>query len=232
MKKFFGFTIAGTRSKAINFNAKKSWAELSPHTTWDSAGMSNGLIQDLATTVMHQFICYNISRKKEANKVSEVELFLLWAMRAGVRVCSMTFLQNILQEIALTRHGIPTLGHFVTALARHFEINPEAYNLHGQIGLQDRSEMQCINFNELKQANYIKNRTTAQEYTKRNAYNTYFKKLQQDQPNSDQAGSSRQPTAGDEHEQMNVDADHFLPPPPAASTAKSAVSSNEYEKPI
>ncbi|GER47681.1 sarcosine dehydrogenase [Striga asiatica] len=94
MKKVCGFTIAGTRSKAINFNAKRSWAELSPHTTWDSAGMSNRLIQDLPTAIVHRFICYNISRKKEANKASEVELFLLWAMRAGVRVCSMTFLQN------------------------------------------------------------------------------------------------------------------------------------------
>ncbi|GER26955.1 30S ribosomal protein S7 [Striga asiatica] len=214
MKKVCGFTMAGKRSKAIDFDAKRSWAEISPHTTWDSASMSNGLIQDLATAVVHRFICYNISRKKEANKVSEVELFLLWAMRVGVRVCSMTFLQNTLQEIALTRRGIPALGHFVTALARHFEITPEAYRLHGEIGLQDRTEMRCTNYNELKQADLIKDRTTAKEYTKRNAYDTYFKKLQQNQPNSDQAGSSRPPTAGDEHAQMNVDDAHFLPPPP------------------
>ncbi|GER39375.1 mitochondrial import inner membrane translocase [Striga asiatica] len=85
MKKVCGFTFSGTRSKALDFDAKKSWAELSPHTTWDSAGMSNGLIEDLATAVVHRFICYNVTSKKEANKVSEVELFLLWAMRAGVR---------------------------------------------------------------------------------------------------------------------------------------------------
>ncbi|GER43537.1 Tim10/DDP family zinc finger protein [Striga asiatica] len=110
MKEVCGFTMAGTRSKAIDFDAKRSWAEISPHTTWDSAGMSNGLIQDLATAIVHRFICYNIFGKKEANKVSEVELFLLWTMRAGVRVCPMTFLQNSLQEIALTRRGLPALG--------------------------------------------------------------------------------------------------------------------------
>ncbi|GER42996.1 valine--tRNA ligase [Striga asiatica] len=44
MKKVCGFTFSGTRSKAIDFDAKTSWAELSPHTTWDSAGMSNGFM--------------------------------------------------------------------------------------------------------------------------------------------------------------------------------------------
>ncbi|GER39579.1 transcriptional regulator [Striga asiatica] len=215
MKKVCGFTFSGTRSKALDFDAKQSWAELSPHTTWDSAGMSNGLIEDLATVVVHRFICYNVTGKKEANKVSEVELFLLWAMRAGVRVCSMTFLQNSLQEIALTRRGLPALGYFVTALANHFDITPEAYRLHGEIALQERSEMRCLNYNELKQADLIRNRTIAKEYTKRTAYDTYFKKLQQGQPNSDPAGSSRQPTEGDEHEQMNVDEDHLLLPSPA-----------------
>ncbi|GER50441.1 3-deoxy-manno-octulosonate cytidylyltransferase [Striga asiatica] len=103
MKAVCGFNFAGTRSKAADFDPQKSWAELSPHTTWDSAGMSNGLIQDLATAVVHRFICYNITGKKEANKVSEGELFLLWAMRSGVRVCSMTFLQNSFQEIVLSK---------------------------------------------------------------------------------------------------------------------------------
>ncbi|GER43440.1 senescence-associated protein [Striga asiatica] len=215
MKKVCGFTMAGTIHKAIDFDAKRSRAEISPHTTWDSAGMSNGLIQDLATAVVYRFICHNISGKKEANKVSKVEIFLLWTMRAGVRVCSMTFLHNTLHEIALTRRGTPELGHFVTALVHHFEITPEAYRLHEEIGLQDRTEMRCINYNELKQADLIKDRTTAKEYMKRNAYDTYFKKLQQNQPNSDQAGSSRPSTAGDENEQMDVDDDHFLPPPPA-----------------
>ncbi|GER54861.1 lysine--tRNA ligase [Striga asiatica] len=180
MKAVCGFNFAGTRSKAADFDPHKSWAELSPHTTWDSAGMSNGLIQDLATAVVHRFICYNITGKKEANKVSEGELFLLWAMRSGVRVCSMTFLQNSFQEIALSKRGLPALGHFVTALAHHFDVTPEAYRLHGEMALQDTSEMRCINFNELKQADLILNWRTAKEYTKRAAYETYFKKLQQD----------------------------------------------------
>ncbi|GER45882.1 actin depolymerizing factor 4 [Striga asiatica] len=68
MKAVCGFNFAGTRSKAADFDPQKSWAELSPHTTWDSAGMSNGLIQDLATAVVHRFICYNITGKKKATK--------------------------------------------------------------------------------------------------------------------------------------------------------------------
>ncbi|GER39670.1 pol polyprotein [Striga asiatica] len=185
MKDVCGFNFSGTRSKALDFDAKKSWAELSTHTTWDSAGMSNGLIEDLATAVVHRFICYNVIGKKEANKVSEVELFLLWAMRAGVRVCSMTFLQNSLQEIALTRRGLPALGHFVTALGRG-DILASASSTAATISTSpqkstvymERSEMRCLNYNELKQADLIRNRTTAKEYTKRTAYDTYFKKLQ------------------------------------------------------
>ncbi|GER57652.1 metal-dependent phosphohydrolase, partial [Striga asiatica] len=100
-------------------------------------------------------------------------------MRSGVRVCSMTFLQNSFQEIALSKRGLPALGHFVTALANHFDITPEAYRLHGEIALRERSEMRSLNYNELKQADLIRNRTTVKPYTKRTAYDTYFKKLQQ-----------------------------------------------------
>ncbi|GER36245.1 ribonuclease 2 [Striga asiatica] len=150
MKKVCGFTFSGTRSKALDFDAKKSWAELSPHTTWDSVGMSNGLIEDLPLP-----LCIGSSAT------------MLPAKRRRIK-----------SEIALTRRGLPALGHFVTALANHFDITPEAYRLHGEIALQERSEMRCLNYNELKQADLIRNQTTAKEYTKRTAYDTYFKKLQ------------------------------------------------------
>ncbi|GER52355.1 sugar-dependent 1-like [Striga asiatica] len=88
MKKVFGFNLVGKRSKPADFNAKKSWTELSLHTSWDPRGMPNGLIQDLATTVVHRFI--------------------------GVKVCSMTFLQDSLQDIALNQRAIPALSHVVT----------------------------------------------------------------------------------------------------------------------
>ncbi|GER51088.1 AraC family transcriptional regulator [Striga asiatica] len=109
-------------------------------------------------------------------------------IRLGILPACPTGLSNSLQEIALTRRGLPALGHFVTALANHFDITPEAYRLHGEIALQERSEMRCLNYNELKQADLVRNRTTAKEYTQRTAYDTYFKKLQQGPPNSDPAG--------------------------------------------
>ncbi|GER36609.1 dynamin related protein [Striga asiatica] len=205
MERVCGFTFEGTRNKAPDFDAKACWAELSPHTKWDSGGMSNGLIQDLATAVVHRFIGYNITGKKEANKISETELFLLWAMRAGVRVCSMTFFQNSLQEVALSRRGVPALGHFVTALARHFGVDPEPYNLHDIIYHEDKSTMRCINFAELKNADLIKTRTTAQPYMSRQAFTSYFQRLGQSVPTTDRPGSSRQPTDTDEHERMLMD---------------------------
>ncbi|GER28739.1 AP2/B3-like transcriptional factor family protein [Striga asiatica] len=100
MKKVFGFNLIGKRSKPADFNAKTSWKELSPDTTWDSRGMPNNLVQDLATMVVQRFIAYNITGKKEANKLSETELYL----------------------VALGKRGIPALGHVVTALAKHFGI--------------------------------------------------------------------------------------------------------------
>ncbi|GER40490.1 GDSL-like Lipase/Acylhydrolase family protein [Striga asiatica] len=76
MKKVFGFNLVGKRSKPADFNAKKTWTELSLHTSWDSRGMLNGLIQDLGTAVVHRFIGYNITGKKEANKTLCMRLHL------------------------------------------------------------------------------------------------------------------------------------------------------------
>ncbi|CAA0810981.1 Unknown protein, partial [Striga hermonthica] len=130
-----------------------------------------------------------------------------------VSVCSMTFLQNSLEDIALSQRGTPALGHFVTALSKHFVVDQQNPRLDWS---KDKSKMRCINDHELKSSDLIKSRTTPQEYTKRKAYTTCFRKLQQLQQsasNPDQAGPSRQPTGGNEHDQMNVDDDHFLPPP-------------------
>ncbi|GER30407.1 AP2/B3-like transcriptional factor family protein [Striga asiatica] len=156
MKKVFRFNLVGKRSKPADFNAKTSWKELSPDTTWDSRGMPNGLVQDLATVVVHRFIAYNITGKKEANKLSETELYLVWAMRAGVKVCSMTFLQNSLQEVALEKCGIPALGHVVTALAKHFGIPDQPVFIDATWSMEG-DPMRCINEHELRQADLIQN---------------------------------------------------------------------------
>ncbi|GER40829.1 methylenetetrahydrofolate--tRNA-(uracil-5-)-methyltransferase TrmFO [Striga asiatica] len=138
--------------------------------------MPNGLIQELATAVVHRFIGYNISGKKDANKVSEAKLYFLWAMRAGVKVCSMTFLQDCLQEIALNQRGILALGHVVTALAKHFRIPAQPVFIDATWSVEG-APMQCLNEHELRQADLIQNRTTPQEYTKRKVYDIYFKKI-------------------------------------------------------
>ncbi|GER45755.1 phospholipase C 2 [Striga asiatica] len=193
MKKVFGFNLVGKRSKPTDFNAKNSWTKLSPLTTWDSRGPPNGLIKDLATAVVHRFIAYNIYGKNEANKVSETELYLLWAMRAGVKVCSMTFFPNSLQDVELGKRGIPTLGHVVTALAKHFGIPDQPIFIDATWSLEGEP-MRCINEHDLRNADLIQNGTTPREYTKRKAYDTYFKKLNEGEaPTTDQAGTSRQP---------------------------------------
>ncbi|GER33141.1 thyroxine-binding globulin [Striga asiatica] len=220
MKKVFRFNIYGKRCKPTDFNTKKSWAEISPHTSWDSRGMLNGLIQDLAIAVMHKFKCYNISGKRKANKVSESELYLLLA-RAGVKVCSMTFLQDSLQEFALNQSELPALGHVVTALTKHFRIPVVIVNIEPTWSLEG-TPMRCINEHELKQS--------AQEYTKRKAYKAYFKKLTESSTtNTDQAGSSRQSSDKDKHEKMNGNRMDYTPNAPSTILLDG---SNEYEKPV
>ncbi|GER47289.1 cell division control protein 42 homolog, partial [Striga asiatica] len=93
-------------------------------------------------------------------------------------------------------------------------VDPEPYNFHDAIYHEDKTTMRCINFAELKNADLIKTRTTVQPYTSRHAYKTYFTRLGQSAPTTDQPGSSRQPTETDEHERMLVDDDHLLPAPP------------------
>ncbi|GER33447.1 AP2/B3-like transcriptional factor family protein [Striga asiatica] len=206
MKRVFGFNFVGKRSKPVDFNAKLRWKELSPHTTWDSRGIPNGLIEDLATAFVHRFIAYNITGKKEANKVSETELYLLWAMRSGVKVCSMTFLQNSLQEVALGKRGIPALGHVVTALAKYFDIPDQPVFIDATWSYEGEP-MRNINEHELRTADLIRNRTTPREYTKRKAYDSYFKKLQEGaEPTTDEAGPSRL-VDDNEHEPMPMDED-------------------------
>ncbi|GER37382.1 cytochrome P450 [Striga asiatica] len=97
-------------------------------------------------------------------------------MRAGVKVCSMTFLQNSLQEVALGKRGIPALGHVVTPLVKHFGIPDQPVFIDATWSLEGEP-MRCINEHELRNADLIQNRTTPWEYTKRKPYDTYFKKL-------------------------------------------------------
>ncbi|GER40802.1 P-loop containing nucleoside triphosphatehydrolases superfamily protein [Striga asiatica] len=107
-------------------------------------------------------------------------------------VCSMTFLQDSLQEVALNLRSASALGHVVTALTKHFRIPTQAVRIDPACSLEG-TLMQCINEHELQQSDLIKNRTTAQVYTKRKAYKAYFKKLKESAAaNTDQAGSSRQ----------------------------------------
>ncbi|GER31383.1 reticulon family protein [Striga asiatica] len=132
MKKVFGFNLVGKRSKPADFNAKNN----------------------LAIAVVHRFIAYNITGKKEANKVSENELYLLWAMRTGVKVCSITFLQNTLQEVALGKRGIPALGHVVTTLAKHFRI-PDQHVFINVTWSLEGEPLRCINEHELRNVDLI-----------------------------------------------------------------------------
>ncbi|CAA0830798.1 Unknown protein, partial [Striga hermonthica] len=102
------------------------WTELSPNTVWDSQGMPNSLIEHGAIVVMHKFLCYGLFEKKEADKVTQIDLFVLWAMFGRTNLDMQEILKIEFRAVLRNKRAAACFGHVVTAFALHLGIDPAA----------------------------------------------------------------------------------------------------------
>ncbi|GER55465.1 pentatricopeptide (PPR) repeat-containing protein [Striga asiatica] len=90
---------------------------------FSTSGLSSGLISDLAHVVIHKYISQMIFDKKESNKVSEQQVFILWSISHDKPVTMLQYLKDTLFDIRNdTRRG-PNLGHVVSKLAEYFGVD-------------------------------------------------------------------------------------------------------------
>ncbi|GER35957.1 hypothetical protein STAS_12269 [Striga asiatica] len=204
MHEVFGFRTTGSRQVLGDFDVHKHWAVLSPCHKFKVKGPSNGLIKHVAIAVVHKFLCYNVFGKKDSNKVSEKEVYLLSAMCAKKPICITAFVKETLRETRIFANRPSRLANVVTALVKHFKVQID------EVPLQPKK----IVLWDLTKAELASNSTTIIDYKFRCCYKAYMAELKK----SSEVGSSSQPPpdtedeAEDDETQTNP-MDYFLPPP-------------------
>ncbi|GER51828.1 hypothetical protein STAS_29244 [Striga asiatica] len=154
--------------------------------------------------VVHKFLCYNVFGKKDSNKVSEKEVYLLSAMCAKKPICITAFVKETLRETRIFANRPPRLANVVTALAKHFKVQID------EVPLQPKK----IALWDLTKAELVSNSTTIIDYKFRCCSKAYMAELKK----SSEVGSSSLPPpdtedeAEDDETQTNP-MDYFLPPP-------------------
>ncbi|GER46850.1 alpha-fetoprotein [Striga asiatica] len=126
----YGLKTTGARKKPGDFQTDRHWASFSPCKTFHKIGPSAGLIKELPIAVVHKFLPYHIFEKKEANKVSEQEVFVLWAMCEKKPICLLNFLKRRHTPKNTVEEGIGPMGIGYIKLKsggfldRHFKFQP------------------------------------------------------------------------------------------------------------
>ncbi|GER41997.1 integrin alpha FG-GAP repeat containing 3 [Striga asiatica] len=127
--KYLTARLKGTKYKIttspMGFKVDPHWAVISPCETYKKLGPSSGLINDLAHVVIHKYISQMIFGKKELNKVSEQQVFILWSISHDKPVTMLQYLKDTLFDIRNdTRRG-PNMGHVVSKLADYFGVETD-----------------------------------------------------------------------------------------------------------
>lgn len=124
----FGFNSqkgAGTDTPK-DFNAAEAWHEFTGYHNWNSNGSPCGFIKDGALDLLHKFIAYNVLGKVQANKVTEKELFLLWAAKHEKKVCISSFIWAKIKGIQKNDKTRPSFSHIAAGIAGHFQLHVPA----------------------------------------------------------------------------------------------------------
>ncbi|GER46917.1 hypothetical protein STAS_23980 [Striga asiatica] len=210
MHEVFGFRMSGSRKVPGDFEVDKPWAALSPCDKFKVKGPSNGLIKDVAIAVVHKFLCYNVFGKKDSNKVSEKEVYLLWAMCTKKPICMTAFVMETLRGTKVFATRPPRLANIVTGLAKHFNVQID------EVPLQPKK----IVLWDLVKAYLVKDSTTIIDFIHRDCYKAYLSELKKSsgERGSSQPQSHSEDEAEDEETHTNP-ADYFLPPAVDAGAA-------------
>ncbi|GER29968.1 methionine--tRNA ligase [Striga asiatica] len=225
-----------SRHSPMGFKVDPHWAVISPCETYKKSEPSSGLISDLAHVVIHKYISQMIFGKKESNKVSEQQVFILWSISHDKPVTMLQYLKDTLFDIRNdTRRG-PNLGHVVSKLAEYFGVEADEPPIRAK----------PISRKDLWYAGYLLNPHTPKPVTKRASYKTYCEEMGipfPDDESQPEAGTSAGPAdenPNDEDEdELNANrhpTHETIQPPPlidaqtgASSQSAAPVWFSEYE---
>ncbi|GER37370.1 ABC-type multidrug transport system [Striga asiatica] len=113
--------------------------------------------------------------KRESNKVSEQQVFILWSIAQGKPVSMLQYLKNALFD---TRHDTrrgPNLGHIVTCIAKYFKVQIDEPAL----------ESEFITERDLSSAGFIYDGFHIRPVHERKSYKNYLEDLQKRGPASE-----------------------------------------------
>ncbi|CAA0831448.1 DNAse I-like superfamily protein, partial [Striga hermonthica] len=200
-------------STVFGMSMASFWPELSPDTVWDPQGMPNSLIEHGAIAIMHKFLCYGLLGKKEANKVTQVDLSVLWAMIGRADLNVRKYLKEEFRAVLRNKRAAACFGHVVTAFALNLGVDPTASG-------SPPVQMRRIDVFELHHSGLIFDRRTFVVYEQRQDYSTYMRKLEA-AASAAQTSSSRPQQATDDthqademdHDQTVLDDSRLLLPP-------------------
>ncbi|GER28810.1 calcium-binding protein 39-like [Striga asiatica] len=203
-----------SRHSPMGFKVDPRWAVISPCETYKKSGSSSGLISDLAHVVIHKYISQMIFDKKESNKVSKQQVFILWSVSHDKPVTMLQYLKDTLFDIHNeTRRGL-NFGHVVSKLAQYFGVETDEPPIRAK----------PISQKDLWHAGYLINPHTPKPVTKRASYKAYCEKIgisfpkDESQPEAGMSGGPASENPNDEDED-ELDADRhpthetFQPPP-------------------
>ncbi|GER49508.1 protein kinase superfamily protein [Striga asiatica] len=162
-------------------------ALLTPCEKYKRTGASSGLLTDVGHAVIHKYISHMVFGKRESNKVSEQQVFILWSVSRDKPVSMLQYLKNALFDIRNdTRRG-PNLGHVVADFAEFFGVEID----------EPKVGAQYITERELSTAGFIDDRYTIRSVQKRRSYEIYMASIGQGvAPSTAVAGTSAGPAGG------------------------------------
>ncbi|CAA0837940.1 Unknown protein, partial [Striga hermonthica] len=153
----------GTRHSPMGWKADPYWPTISKCEKFKRAGASSGLLSDVAHAVIHKYISHMIFAKKESNKVSEQQVFIIWSISRDKSVSMLQYLKESLFDVRNDPRRGPTLGHIVSKFAEHFGIDVDEPKIHSR----------TISHRELYQGHFLKPGGAVLPVRERESYKAY-----------------------------------------------------------
>ncbi|GER37371.1 cortactin-binding protein 2 [Striga asiatica] len=202
-------TEEAARYSPMGWKADPYWPLISPCTSFKKTGNSSRCITDAALGIVHKYLCHMIFGKRESNKVSEQQVFILWSIAQGKPVSMLQYLQNALFDIRHdTRRG-PNLGHIVTCIAKYFKVQIDKPALESEFNTE----------RDLSSAGFIYDRFHIRPVHERKSYKNYLEDLLKRGPASEPSHTAVGPSGA---------GTSFVPPLPARQADTGVDTGDDY----
>ncbi|GER29319.1 high mobility group protein B1 [Striga asiatica] len=156
--------------------------------------------------------------KKESNKMSEQQVFILWSISHDKSVTMLQYLKDTLFDIRNDRRRGPNLGHVVSKLAEYFGVDIDEPPIRAKPFSQK----------DLWHAGYLINPHTPKPVTKLSSYKAYCEEMGIPFPDDDTsagpAGKNSQDDDGYDSDTDRHPAHETIQPPPSIDVHRGASS--------